>query len=292
MLEGVLANDLAVSPSGRAIAAACQDGTVRLWDCTTGDPIASLGKTLFGLGHRGAATGVGFTPAGDGLISGGEDGQVIQWDLADYGQRRRLPVDCWQVSALLLTDGDILAVGTGDGQILLASLKQRQALKRLIHHQDQVSALAVDGAGQMLVSGSRDRTLRLWTLPSGRLSQTLTAPEAAITAVVCHPQDGRIVSGDARGRLQLWQPPNPEAATLIHQFPSPITALSLSPDGQWLAVGTEDGHLALIDLQRQGETTPLRHAWTVRALAFTPDSRMVVSSGADDTIRFWCRVNH
>lgn len=293
VLDGVgrVASSMAISPSGRAVAVAYYDGTVRLWDCTTGAPIDSLGKTLFGLGHRGAVTGVAFTLAGDALLSGGEDGQVIRWDLVNHGQRQRLPAEVWQVSALqCLPDGDTLAVGSGDGEILLLSLGQRHRPKRLIHHQDQVVALAVDRAGQMLVSGSRDRTLRLWALPSGRLSQTLTAPEAAITAVVCHPQDGRIVSGDAQGRLQVWQPPNADVGTLISLFPSPITALALSPNGQWLAVGTEDGHLALTDLQNQGQTTQLRHDWTVRAVAFTPDSRMVVSSGADETIRFWCRV--
>lgn len=288
---GRVATSLAISPNGRMLAAACHDGTLRLWDCTTGDPIYSLGKTLFGLSHRGAVTAVAFALAGDELLSGGDDGRVIRWDLGNAGQRQRLPVEVWQVSALqCLPDGDTLAVGSGDGEIRLLSLGQRHHPKRLIHHQDEVSALAVDEVGQRLVSGSRDCTLRLWSLPSGRLVQTLTAPEAAITAVVFHPQDGRIVSGDAQGRLQLWQPPTWDAATLIHPFPSPITALAISPNGQWLAVGTEDGGLSLINLQWHGNMTRLRHDWTVRAVAFTPDSRMVVSSGADETIRFWCPV--
>jgi WD40 repeat protein len=67
-----------------------------------------------------------------------------------------------------------------------------------------------------------------------------------------------------------------------------VTALAISPSGDWLAIGADDGQLTLINLQGLNQTTRLRHAWAIRALAFTPDSRMVVSTSADETIRFWC----
>jgi tRNA A-37 threonylcarbamoyl transferase component Bud32 len=290
-VPGVIAQGLAVSPQGRAIATAGSDGSVRLWDCTNGESLHRFSKGLFSLGHRGPVNAVAFTPGGEALISGGEDGQVIRWDLTDYSQRERLPVVSWQVSTLVLApDGDTVAVGTGDGQIHLCSLAQRYRPKTLVHHQDQVLALAVEGPGQLLVSGGRDRTLRLWSLPSGRLTQTLTAPAAAITALACHPQDGRIVSGDQEGRVQVWSPANQEVGHQVHQFSQSITALAISPDGHWLAIGVEDGRLALVNLQWSGQTHTVGHAWAVRALAFTPDSRMVVSSGADETLRFWCLV--
>ncbi len=284
---GIVANALAISANGRTLAAACSDGAVRLWNCTNGAALHTFSRGLFNLGHRGQVRGVAFTGDGQGLMSGGEDGQVIQWDLASPSQRWPLPVASWLVSALLPV-GDILAVGTGDGQIHLVSFGQPHPAKTLIHHHDQVTALATDARGEVLISGSRDRTLRLWALPSGRLVQTLTAPKTPITALACHPQDGRIVSGDQGGQVQVWVPSAGGEGQLLKRFPHPITALAISPNGQWLAVGTEDGQLSLLQLQWQGDTTDLRHAWAVRAIAFTPDSRMVVSSGADETIRFWC----
>ncbi|WP_026072631.1 serine/threonine-protein kinase [Nodosilinea nodulosa] len=294
-LAGVMANGLAISPSGRAIAAACSDGSVRLWNCTNGESIHSFRKSLgmLGVGHRGAARAVVFTASGDAVLSGGEDGQLLLWNLADYSGEK-LPVSGWQISALLvLPPGDSVAVGSGDGRIYLLPLNQEawargNTPKTLVHHQDQVTALGVDRAGNLLVSGGRDRTLRLWSLPSGRLTRTLTAPTAAITALACHPDDGRIVSGDQAGQVQVWSAANPDEGLVIHKSPSPVTALAISPSGDWLAIGAENGHLSLINLQGQSPAPPLRHAWAVRALAFTPDSRMVVSTSADETIRFWC----
>lgn len=289
-LSGVVANGLAMSPTGRAIATACSDGSVRLWDCTNGELIHAFRRSLglLGVGHRGAVNAVAFTTAGDAIVSGGEDSQLIRWNLDDYtGQS--LPVSGWQIASVLIAPpGDTLAVGSGDGRIYLWSLVQGNAPKTLVHHQDQVTALAVDVAGNLLVSGGRDRTIRLWSLPSGRLTRTLTAPKAPITALACHPQDGRIVSGDREGHVQVWSAENPDQGLVIHKASSPITAVAISPNGHWLAVGAEDGSLTLNNLQGLGQTSQLRHAWGVRAIAFTPDSRMLVSTSADETIRFWC----
>ncbi len=289
-LPGIVANGLAMSPNGRAIAAACSDGSVRLWDCTNGELIHTFRRSLglLGVGHRGAVNAVAFTYAGDAIVSGGEDSQLIRWNLDDYtGQK--LPVSSWQISSLLIAPpGDTLAVGSGDGRIHLWALDRGDGPKMLVHHQDQVTALAVDVVGNLLVSGGRDRTLRLWSLPSGRLTRTLTAPKAPITALACHPQDGSIISGDREGHVQVWSGENPDQGLVIHKAPSPITALAISPNGHWLAIGADDGHLTLDNLQGLGQTTQLRHAWGVRAIAFTPDSRMLVSTSADQTIRFWC----
>ncbi len=294
-LSGVVVQDLAVHFQGRTLAAACTDGSVRIWDCTNGQLLHRLHKTLRGLGHRGRVNSVIFGPQ-DTVISGGEDGQVIQWNWANPRDRQGIPLNSWQVSALTFDsalDGDTLAVAGGDGRIYLVSLTQQFQPKVLVHHQAAVMALAVNVPEKLLVSGSQDRTIRLWSWPSGRLSHTITAPKVSITALACHPQDGRIVSGDAQGNMNVWAASQPEQGTLIQRFPHPITALALSPNGQWLAVGTESGQLTLMNLawwgldgQEPGQS--MHHAWSVTALAFTPDSRMIISASADETLRFWC----
>jgi tRNA A-37 threonylcarbamoyl transferase component Bud32 len=297
-LPGIVVQDLAISPQGRTLAAACGDGSVRLWDCTNGELLHQFRKTLRGLGHRGKVNSVIFGPR-ETVISGGEDGQVIQWDLADPSHRQRIPLNSWQVSALALDDpraGDTLAVACGDGRIYLVSLTQQFQPRVLVHHQAAVTALVANAPENLLVSGSQDRTIRLWSLPAGRLSHTFTAPKAPITALACHPQDGRIVSGDSQGQVQVWTAQSSDQDVLIQRCSNPITALALSPNGQWLAIGTESGQLTLMNLARwsldgQDPGQPMRHDWSVTALAFTPDSRMMVSASADETLRFWCATS-
>lgn len=298
--HGAVVYGIRFSPSGRAIATATGDGGVDLWDWTRGERIQRLGRSLrwLGTGHRGAATAVAFTPNGHYLLSGGQDGQLIVWDLDTYRGERGATFPGWLTTELLITaDGQTLITGTEAGQIQfwdLATLSLRPTLalrQTLTHHQERITALAL-GPGslpqtQQLVSVSWDKTLRYWSLPSGRLIQTLTAAKQRLTAVTCHPQDGRVFSGDTTGQLQLWTPGDGERGRLMAKYGDPITALALSPDGRWLAVGLESGQLPVWDLSGQAGLTHLRHGWSVQSLVFSPDSTWLGSGSADETVKVW-----
>jgi serine/threonine protein kinase len=291
-LAGVVENAVAISPSGRTMATAGSDGAIRLWDCTNGELLRSFARPLglFGIGHQGEATAVVFSRHGDALYSGGADGQILSWHLAEDGKGYELGGQGWATSALLMApDGKTLVAAAGDGRIYLWPLEHPHPAKILVHHQARVTALAFAPQAQQLISGSWDGTIRLWWWPTGQLAQTLTSPQGNITAVACHPQDGRLVSGDAKGRVQVWQPQRPDVGRLLTTLAGAITGLAISPNGRWLAIGSEDGSLLIRDLQNQTPPSRLRHDWAVRSIAFTPDSRMVVSTGAEETIRFWCQ---
>lgn len=296
-LEWTVANGVAVSPSGRAIAVPCSDGSVGLWDCTNGEPIQRFQKRwgVWGLGHQGPVTAVGFSVDGQYLWSAGQDGQIIQWPLTDDGPPQRLPVSGWAPTCLTrfgptATSPQTLGVGTGDGHIHLWPLVPGASYRTLIYHQARITALAVTAGDRGLVSSSLDQTMRWWSLPTGHLSQTVVVPKpAAITALASHPQDGRVVTGDQGGRLQVWNPQQPETPHLVAKLGSPVTALAISPDGHWLAAGLDNGHLPLWSLPGLRPAPTVGHAWAINGLAFTPDSALLVSTGADGTIRFWGR---
>jgi serine/threonine protein kinase len=290
--SGTIENAVAMDQRGRIMATASSDGTIRLWDCTTGELLQNFGKSLglLGLGHRGEATAVVFGATDQVLFSSGEDGQLIRWNLEDFSRHRRLDLPLWTATTLLMVPHcPLLAIGTSEGHIHLWDCHTQQPSLQLTHHQDRINTLVFNPQLQSLISGSDDQTLRIWTIPAGRLSQTLTAPTAPITALACHPQDGRIISGDPQGQVQVWNLQRPEVGLLLAKFTHPVTAAAISPNGQWLAIGLEDGTLPIWNLRRQTRLDGLRHDWAVRDLAFTPDSRMLVSTGADETIKFWCR---
>lgn len=291
-VSGTVENAIAIASDGRTMATASSDGTVRLWDCTNGELLQSFSRSLgiLGIGHQGEVTAVVFGPNNKTLFSSGEDGQLICWDLADNRRHYRLEIPFWTATNLYrVPEYPILAIGTAEGQIHLWPLEQGQPGLDLVPHQDHITALTYSAKLQALISGSEDQTIRVWSLPSGRLCQTLTAPKATLTALACPPQDERIISGDSQGQVQVWNLQRPEVGRLLGKFSNPVTTLDISSDGHWLAVGLEDGTLPVWDLHRQSRLDGLHHDWTVRSLTFTPDSRMLVSTGADETVRFWCQ---
>ncbi len=279
---------LAFSPNGRALAGATTDGTVYLWDMANGERLYRCGASFgpWGIGHRGQVTGMVFSPDGQRLITGDEKGQLIEWNLAQHRQRHRLPLTPWRVSAMLLTaDGKTLVVGSGDGRIYLCRLDQDYRSTVLIHHQDCITALALGPRGETLVSASSDRTIRFWSLPTGYLSHTVTTSTNLITALAGHPEDDRVVSGDQSGQVQLWSPEI--LGDQLRQFTSPVTTLALSPDGQWLGIGLGNGQISVLRLPWQGRQEDLVAGWPVHSLAFSPNSRIMVSGSSDGMVQAW-----
>ncbi|MFI5455920.1 MAG: WD40 repeat domain-containing protein [Isosphaerales bacterium] len=76
--------------------------------------------------------------------------------------------------------------------------------KTIYAHTDEVHALAVTPDGKLLASASKDKTVKLWSLPDGTLKTTLTGHESAVEALAI-TRDGKLLaSGDWAGIIILW----------------------------------------------------------------------------------------
>ena len=68
-----------------------------------------------------------------------------------------------------------------------------------------VTCVAFDPKGERLVSGSRDKTLRLWEGSTGKPLATLEGHTDGVTCVAFDPKGERLVSGSGDKTLRLWE---------------------------------------------------------------------------------------
>jgi hypothetical protein len=98
-----------VSPDGKLLASAGEDGAVKLWDAEKLFPVLTLS------GHRDAVTGVAFSADGKQLVSGGRDEAVKVWDV-DNGKELATFYARSVTAVAFSPDGKRVAAGCKDGR--------------------------------------------------------------------------------------------------------------------------------------------------------------------------------
>lgn len=161
-------------------------------------------------------------------------------------------------------------------------------------HTGPVRALAVSQDSQWMLSGSADRSARLWRLDKSLDSVELRGHEGPVTAVALTPDGQWAVTAADDGAVALWDvaldaQPDPAHLLLGHELA--VTCLAVSPEGRWLATSGLDAEIRLWDLHAADPTESVQrltgHSDTVNAVRFSADGQTLFSGSDDETIAAW-----
>ncbi|KAG0703993.1 hypothetical protein DFH29DRAFT_404756 [Suillus ampliporus] len=114
-------------------------------------------------------------------------------------------------------------------------------LREFKDHEDAVTAVAAFPDGQRIVTGSTDKTLRLWDLKTGVVLKKMERHRSTVWRLAVSPDGQFIASGDQSGEVIVWHGETGEPLTqLINAHSSYIFTLDFSPGGTMLASGSAD----------------------------------------------------
>ncbi|MFX1517261.1 MAG: WD40 repeat domain-containing protein, partial [Promethearchaeota archaeon] len=258
------------------------------------------------------------------LISTNLDGSISLWDSQTGEYLRQIKShEARALISLLSSTKETVISGGADGIIREWKIDSGELLLNFAHHSDRIETLTKSQDGKYLVSGSADTNVCIWDIIDGDLLEKYSESSDVITSVACTKDF--VISGNRDGRIHVWDFSTGELRWVSPKT-DVIWAIAASPIGNSFASGGEDSIIRVWGLEegigsqespisveieikeekvesittKHEETTFLKkqthappdyifqgHKGYINSLTFSPDSRLLISSSKDGTIRFW-----
>jgi hypothetical protein len=278
---------LAVSRSGRLLASASYDGTVRIWELATGKELKQIGGAAGGNIYSVVFTAdekfviVGTSRPGLTVLNvetGAPTGQIkTQYavnDLAISPDGRKL---LWTARI------------PGAGNVGLLDIAGGRDLGRL-SSPSYPNAVCFSADGRLALTGDQSNVALIWDLLTGMPVVRIDGHPSAVNDVAFSP-DGRLVATCCSNDVYVW---NARTGEQVHHFAnvSSPRCVAFSPDNRRLMSGGYNTELIIWDavsgkeVQRLRTDPPTTYLY-VQSLAYLPDPRGAVTGSNDGTIRVW-----
>ncbi len=285
---------LTFSPDGRRLATTSTDYSVKLWDITKLQPIATWH------GHLSEVWTVAFSPDGQSLISGSKDGDLKLWSVQP--PRRDDVIAGIRHPQGFSKDGHTVAGLTRDGGALLFLNLQTSEPEQQFELEPKEGRRSRPGrfggpqlSGQMLSDDLRrfaqsldDGTIKIWDTRN-RESITLEDPDGPMGLVALSPDGQSLVTRGKNWALRWWD----LRSGTNTQWRADVSRILFSPDGRTLATTGRENAVQLWDAATLTARAKLdcdeqpTDSFTGMANAFSVDSRMIAIAYQDDSIRLW-----
>jgi len=161
-------------------------------------------------------------------------------------------------------------------------------LRTLAGHTDSVRGVALSGDGRMAVSASRDNTLKVWEVESGRELRTLAGHTNRVTAVALSGDGRMAVSASHDNTLKVWEVGSGRELRTLAGHTDSVNDVALSEDGRMAVSASWDKTLKVWEVESGRELRTLAgHTNWVSGVGLSGDGRIAVSASWDKTLKAW-----
>ena len=262
---------MALSPDGRRLLTAGSSLQIEEREVDSGTRLRVFPKE-----HSRKINSMAMDIASKRLVTAGDDGLLVIWDLATGNPAKRFQAHAKPILDVAFSpDGTMLASGGKDKKVRVWDALTWERIFSLDAHKDWVRSVAFSPNSILLASAGDDHTIRVWQARSGVPMRVLRGHSDLVTKVGFFPDGRRLLSTGTDNTLKIWNPhENQGLADLPH--PDLVRCMAFSPDGKSIATAADDGCLRIWSTEKRALqhriATPFKQN---HALAFCPNGKML-----------------
>jgi WD40 repeat protein len=229
-------NAVAYAADGRTLAAAGDDGRVRLWS-RPGSPEPVLAEP-----HERRVYSVAFSADGARLVTAAEDRTARVWDrVSQVSPSPPLRHPGRVFCAAFAPDERLVATACEDRVARLWDVAAGEEVGRCTGHEAAVNWVAFAPQGGRMATASSDGSVRLWSVPDCRPLAVLTGPARQVWKVAFSPDGTRVAAVSADGTAQLWDAASGRAVATLRGHGDQAWGVAFPADGRTLLTASWDG---------------------------------------------------
>ncbi|MEZ6141368.1 MAG: hypothetical protein R3B84_12425 [Zavarzinella sp.] len=153
-------------------------------------------------------------------------------------------------------------------------------------HTEGGKGIAISPDANLLLSASKDYTIRLWNVGTGKQIRVYNGHTDAVNAVAISPDGSQFASGSEDGSIRLWDLRVEDPADIYKEHQGYVWSAAISNDGLIASVGADK---AVYVRSKEGKVLHrfTDHTSPVMCLAFRNDGKQLATAGGDKVIRLW-----
>lgn len=273
------------------LASAGLDGSIRLWDITSGYCTKIL------QGHTDWVWSISFSPNADILASGSSDRNIKLWDINTGQNIATFSGHLSKIKSVTFSpDGKTLASVSDDKCVKLWSLEEGKCVKTLTGHTKLIesvsfcppSATSANEIGYTLATGGWDCSIKLWNVPEGKCIKTLSGHTDYISSLDWS-RDGKILaSASSDNSIRLWDTSSLTCFKVLQGHQDDVSSICFSPDGYHMASASKDQTVRLWEMNNYTCVRVLRiHSNGRCSACFNHLGNVLATNSHDYLLQLW-----
>lgn len=227
--------DVVITPNRLMVVSCSSDGTIRAWDSNSGRQIRKFEKWFRSVNCLACISD-------ESLIAGTSEGGVIRWSINSESYDIFPRSHDSGVSSVAVCKDSGICLSAAAQNIAVRRIHNGQVIATLQGHSALVNSVKIMPNGRFAVSGSNDKTIKIWDLKAKTCVGTLEGHQDEVRSVAISPDNTLIASAGFLDRtVRLWDWKSGACLQVI-EFQDNLSpsSVAFSPDGARLVVGMFD----------------------------------------------------
>ncbi|OMJ96049.1 hypothetical protein SteCoe_431 [Stentor coeruleus] len=243
-------------------------------------------KIVFGLDTE-KITSVCFHEKNNLIVTGSDTGVITTWTIK--GDKKSYSKPIKQIITVIETpkNNDIIVAGFNDFSIKIYNIDSLNLLKSFKDHTEKITSICFFNENDNFVTGSKDKTLKVWSLKFGKLFKLLGHKDKVLCTKTS-PDDKYILSSSSDGFIKVWNYMKRIEEREIFSSQSPVSDIVCIPTQNAFASVSHDGNITIWSFQTFNSICVINgKSSKLYGIDLYENETCLITCGSEAFVKYW-----